>query len=421
VREYFLVAGTACISDMQDINIVNSYEGKSDRIWCVIPVYNNGATVKDIAIECKQYLDNVIVVDDGSTDTDVGKLLEGTGVTVLSHDRNRGKGEAVLTALKYVKDHGGTHIITLDGDGQHFAGDIQKFLPLIKHHDTSVIIGCRNFDTVNVPDGSRFGRQFSNMWIRIETGLALNDTQSGFRVYPVKYLSQLHLHGRHYDFEVEVLTRAAWAGIEVKEVDISVSYPDRESRISNFHPFLDNLRISPMHARLVGRRLLPWPHRKLVRTGKPHHDMSSIKHPVALIKRLLYENTSPAGLATSAAVGTILAVLPLIGIHTLVIIYVTVRLHLNKVMAVAIQNLYIPPFVPFLCVEVGYYMRYGKWWYDFSWDSIVVNLHHRLFEWFLGSLVLAPIYAVISAMAVFSIATVLQKRRLRKALPANPV
>ena len=84
-------------------------------------------------------------------------------------------------------------MVTIDADGQHNPRDIEKFLPLIKEDDTDIIIGCRNFNTENVPIKSRFGRKFANFWLRVETGIYIDDCQSGFRAYPVRYLNQLKL------------------------------------------------------------------------------------------------------------------------------------------------------------------------------------------------------------------------------------
>ena len=114
------------------------------------------------------------------------------------------------------------------------------------------------------PVKSRFGRRFANFWLRIETGLYIDDCQSGFRAYPLKYLSQMKFRGAHYDFEAEVLARAAWAGLGLRTVPIEVYYPAPEERVSSFRPFLDNLRLTHTHAMLVRRRLLPFPHRRLV-------------------------------------------------------------------------------------------------------------------------------------------------------------
>jgi uncharacterized protein (DUF2062 family) len=236
----------------------------------------------------------------------------------------------------------------------------------------------------------------------------------------VKYLSQLKLSGSRFDFETEVLARAVWAGLKLKTVEVDVWYPEPGLRISSFRPFIDNLRLGCMHARLVGRRLLPFPHRKLVQSNENHLDSRVLLHPIKLLKELLRENATPGLLAVSAGVGTFLAVLPLIFAHTLVILYVATRLQLNRIMAVSIQNLCMPPFVPMICIELGYRMRYGKWLTDFSTTVIFNELHHRLFEWLLGSLVVAPLAAVLVGGVVFLTASALQTRAGRQADRVRP-
>ncbi|MCK4389431.1 MAG: DUF2062 domain-containing protein [Desulfobacterales bacterium] len=382
----------------------------TEHIWCVIPVFNNKDTVKDIVMDCRSRLQQVVVLDDGSTDTDISALFSGSDVIVLRHEKNRGKGEAILTALRFIESRGGRYMITLDADGQHYPRDLEKFIPLLQDDDTAIVVGCRRFDGKNIPGSSRFGRNFANFWLRVETGVSIDDCQSGFRAYPVWYLSRMKLTGSYYDFEAEVLARAVWAGLQLKTVDIDVWYPKSQLRVSSFRPFVDNFRISCMHTRLVGRRLLPFPHRKLVPASQKHVVSSVLRHPVSLLKALLIENATPAGLAISAAMGTFLAALPLISIHTLVIIYVATRLHLNKVMAVNIQHLCMPPFVPLACIELGYYMRNGRWLTEVSLNTVFGQLTDRLFEWLLGSLVVAPMAAAMVGVSVFLVAQALQKR-----------
>jgi len=381
-----------------------------DDIWCVIPVFNNKDTVKDIALECRLLLQHILVVDDGSTDIDVSALFSDADITILKHKKNRGKGQAILTALKFIESRGGRFIITIDADGQHYPKDIEKFVPLLHDDEASIIVGCRTFKGKNVPGSSRFGRRFANFWLRLETGVSIDDCQSGFRAYPVKYISQIKLKGSYYDFETEVLTKAVWAGLRLRTVEIDVWYPVYKFRISSFKPFVDNFRISCMHTRLVGRRLLPFPHRKLIPATEKRFDLNILRHPIRLLEILLKENASPGSLAVSAAVGTFLAVLPLISIHTLVIIYVATRLHLNKVMAVNIQHLCMPPFVPAACIELGYYMRHGCWLTDFSLNVVFDQLHERLFEWLLGSFVIAPTAAAVVGGSVFFAARTIQQR-----------
>jgi glycosyltransferase involved in cell wall biosynthesis len=164
-------------------------------VWVAIPVFNNKDTVRAVAMACRDELPNVVVVDDGSTDTDVLSLLKDTGVVVLKHDRNKGKGRAILTALQYVREHGARYVITIDADGQHHPRDIRNFLPLLADQSETLIIGARRLDAPNRPRSSRFGMRFSDFWLSVETGIAMKDTQSGFRAYPVANIWQINLDG----------------------------------------------------------------------------------------------------------------------------------------------------------------------------------------------------------------------------------
>lgn len=379
-------------------------------IWCVIPVYDNAGTVMEMVSRVKDFGTGVLVVDDGSTDADLRVLLSWMeDVVVIRHSRNRGKGEALKTALDYLSRQEASHMITMDADGQHNPDDIPAFVDAVRTDPDAVWVGVRKFEESAAPGSSRFGRRFSNMWFKIETGLDCPDTQSGFRAYPVRMVRQLKLSGRHYEFEMEVLVKAAWAGLETKSLDVSVHYPNPDDRISHFKPFLDNFRISLMHAKLVGRRLLPLPHKRLVKREK-NYSLKLLRRPKAFFKMLLKENASPWGLAVSAAVGTILAVLPIIGLHTVTIVYVTARLHLNKIMALSIQILYSPPFVPFVCIEVGHYLRTGTFLTDFTLSSISGNLYGFFTDWLVGSLVMAPFYAVVAFFGVYAISSAIQRK-----------
>ena len=379
------------------------------ELFCVIPVYNNAATVRDVVARARRQLPNVLVVDDGSTDLDLADCYAGTDITVLRHPRNLGKGAAILTALDFLKTKPEVrYMITIDADGQHYPEDIPNFFPFMERNDWSLLIGCRDFSVPNVPAASRFGRKFANFWLRVETGIKVGDCQSGFRAYPVRYIPQLRCLTRRYNFEAEILARAAWANLELHDVPIRTYYPVPGERISHFHPWKDNFRLSCIHAHLVGIRMLPFPKRKLrPAPGFPY----SVFRPRELFRALLNENSSPEVLAVSAGVSSFLAVLPLPGCHILAILYVTERLHLNKIMALAIQNLYMPPLSPFLCIELGFRMRNGRWLTELTLQSGVRELHLRIFEWFLGSLILAPFWMIVSGGLVYFITAYLQRRK----------
>ena len=375
------------------------------KIACVIPHYDHTATVFDVAAGARRHLDDIRVVDDGSSDLpgDFAEKLEKLGVALIRHERNLGKGAALLTAARALDVDGVTHMIVIDADGQHDPEELPRFVSEINKYPEALIVGCRDFEHAkNVPGASRFGRGFSNFWCRLETGVKCDDTQSGFRAYPVKPLVSLHFFCRRYNFEIEALVKLLWSGYELREIPIPVFYAAPGKRISHFDPWTDNLRLSLLHACLVTRQLLPIPHRKLVKADGAAVNWKTLLHPVRLIKGLLAEGASPSELAASAAVGTFLAVLPLFGFHTVAILYATLRFKLNKVMALAIQNLFMPPLSPLLCIELGYYLRHGHFWTEFSWNDGVAELHLRAYEWLLGSMILAPLFSIAIWMAVYS-------------------
>ena len=384
------------------------------HVRVVIPCYDHAATAADVALRAARILpEGVLVVDDGSRDWSeaLERRLTGAGITVLHHSRNRGKGAAILTAVEYLAARQTDYMITLDADGQHDPDDIPLFLERIREEPEAdfILVGCRDFTAGNIPGASRFGRKFSNFWFYLESGEHCGDTQSGFRAYPVAALKKMRFLARRYSFEMEVLTRAAWGGLRIVDLPVKVYYPEAGKRVSHFQKFRDNLRITLLHIHLIAVRILPIPRKNLTPRPRPGEiSWHLLRRPGKLLKALLRENASPGGLALSAWAGVFLAVLPLVGCHMAVILYVCIRFKLNKVMALAIQNLFMPPLSPFLCVELGYFLRHGKFWTELTLASVTAELHHRLYEWLLGSLILAPVFAGLAALAVFCAA-----RRLR--------
>lgn len=261
----------------------------------------------------------------------------------------------------------------------------------------------------NVPASSRFGMKVSDFWMRLETGMPIHDSQSGFRAYPVNYISQLRLRASRYDFEAEVLAKAAWAGLKIISIDIEVTYENKAERVSHFRPFLDNLLHTHRHALLVGRRLLPWPHKRLL-PREQNEFLMFLRHPIQFCKTLPKEYSSPSELGISAGVGTFIAALPIFSLHTIVIVYVTTRLKMNRIMAVVIQNLCAPPFVPAFCIEIGYFIRHGSWLKEMSRETLLHQAPARLWEWLIGSLILGPLLAVVIGFIIFALASFAQKK-----------
>ena len=222
------------------------------NIAIIIPVYNNPKTIKKVVEDALLLNIFIIVIDDGSEIKVKTLLDEHSNLVVLQHEKNRGKGVAILTGAKEVKKRGFEYIISIDGDGQHYPKEVEHLIPLLKNEN--IVIGNRKFEE-NVPSSSKFGRQFSNFWIWAESGRWLDDTQSGFRGYPVSILD-LKLTQSRYDLEIEVLIKHLWSGKDIKEVEIEVYYPPKGIRVSHFDKVQDNIRLSKIHSRLFFLNIL---------------------------------------------------------------------------------------------------------------------------------------------------------------------
>ena len=221
------------------------------RVCAVIPVYNHAATVRRVAEGVLRQLPSVLIVDDGSTDGDLASILNDLPVYYCRHETNLGKGAALRHALKLLAASGFDYMLTIDADGQHDPADLPAFLELAETGEKIFAVGCRDFTGQPVPFGSRLGRRLSNGLLKLETGLAFGDCQSGLRLYPVRLLADLPFRCSGFDFETEVLALAARAGAEFHDLSVKVFYPPRGERISHFRLLPDLARHVRLHFRLL--------------------------------------------------------------------------------------------------------------------------------------------------------------------------
>lgn len=378
-----------------------------EDLLVAVPVYNHAATLRSVVEGVLAQGCEVLVVDDGSTDN-VEQSLGGLPVRVVRHEHNQGKGRAILTAAAEAASLGKCYLATIDADGQHFPADIHAMAAA--RVPDAVVIGARDFSGPNIPGSSRFGRQFSNFWMRLQTGQQVGDVQCGFRIYPLALFAAVRPSEPRFAFEVEVLVKAAWAGFELRSVDISVHYPPPAERVSHFHKLRDNIAISLLNTRLTARTFMPVPHRRFDVDGQGR---VTALHPLQSLDILLRQDNTPATLALSAGLGMLIGSLPLIGLTSTLIIVLAGYFRLSRITGLAVNQLCMPPMVPALCITVGHWLRHGRPLMDISWQTLGYEAHHRLLEWILGSLVTAPALALCIGGLVYVLSWCLRARLRR--------
>jgi glycosyltransferase involved in cell wall biosynthesis len=233
---------------------------------CVlIPIYNHKDTIAAVLADLAPYRLPCIIIDDGSDAITREVLAQEAAkhawVQVLRHERNGGKGRAVVTGFLYAHDKGYSHAIQIDADGQHNTRDIERFLAEAVAHPTALILGKPLFGP-DVPRSRYYGRKISQWCAWAETlSLTIGDPLFGFRLYPlaatVALLRRQRL-GCRMDFEPDIAVRLYWAGVEIRNVETRVFYPPEG--VSHFRLFWDNVRLSWLHTRLLTGMLVRIPH-----------------------------------------------------------------------------------------------------------------------------------------------------------------
>lgn len=375
------------------------------QLVIVIPTYNNGGTLAQVLTDVLAYSFPVIVVNDGSTDQTAEVLKSFPGIRVISYPTNRGKGYALNTGLKAAIEAGYRYAITLDSDGQHYADDIPVFLKEIEQHPDSLLIGARNLASDNMPGKNTFANKFSNFWFTLETGIRLADTQSGYRLYPLHKLKNMHLFTTKYEYELEIIVQAAWRNIRVANVPVKVYYPPAGERVSHFRPLQDFTRISLLNSVLVTIALLwywPW---KCVRSVTKEN----VKKFVS--KNITHSPESNRQIALAVMLGVFMGIVPIWGYQMIVAGILAHFMGLNKVITIVASNISIPPMIPFLLF--GSYVT-GGWILD---RPVVLTLHEVTFEtikdslvqYLAGSMVFAVGCAIVAGLVCLTMLSLFRK------------
>lgn len=356
----------------------------------VIPTYNNDSTLAAVLDSVSVLTQNIIVIDDGSTD-ETPEILRGfSSIECISFKKNLGKGYALRKAFKKASELGFHYAITIDSDGQHMTGDLPAFLDTIEKYPGSLVIGARNMQEAGAPGRSNFGLRFSNFWYHVCTGIRLPDTQSGFRLYPLEKIKHTKYITRRFEFEVEVIVRAAWRKVNVISIPVKVYYPPGDERVSHFRPFTDFFRISVLNTVLVLLALLWY---------RPYLFFSNLtwKSFRAMIKRELFNPQETNGVkVASVMLGAFMGVAPVWGWQMAIALGLAIAFRLNKVIVLAVSNISIPPMIPFILylsyISGGIVLGRGAG-IDFSPDITLAFVTENLLQYILGSLVFGILLA----------------------------
>ena len=363
------------------------------KICVLLPTYNNSGTIAGVIDGIRLLTNDLIVVNDGSTDDTALILDQYSDIQIISYANNKGKGNALLTGFRYAISKDYHYAITIDSDGQHNPADIPAFADKLQEIGQALIIGERNMEQASVPGKSNFGRKFSNFWFKVETGITHNDTQSGFRLYPLLAFENMKFYTPKFEFEIEILVRLAWKGIKVESVPVSVRYFAKEERVSHFRPFRDFTRISILNTALVFLALA-W-HRPLMYIKGKNVSGFFFNNSETVLKRSL-----------SVAFGVFMGIIPIWGFQLVAAIALAFLFRLNKPLVILFANISIPPMIPLILFLS---LVCGKLWIsnaDIPMFNSALNLETVkpfLMQYIVGSISLAILSAIVFGTLTFII------------------
>ena len=388
----------------------NDWRATLDRlgIVVVIPTYNNCKTIGQVVADVKQYANHIIVVNDGSTDDTAQILSKIDSIEILTHERNSGKGTALKNGLCRAKAAGFRYAITIDSDGQHFASDIPTFVNEIEQTPDNLLVGSRNIQADNMPGKNTFANKFSNFWFKVETGINLPDTQSGYRLYPLTQMNvQKWYYTAKYEFELEALVFASWGGIAVRNIPVHVYYPPEGERVSHFRPGRDFTRISILNTVLVLIALL-WIYprnfcRKFTRENIKRFISNNITH----------SPDSNLRITAAMMLGIFMGIVPIWGYQMIIAFAIAHLLKLNKILTLVASNISLPPMLPFLI--------YGSYFtgckvlqvpLELTLSNVTLeSVKHSLLPYIVGSFIFAALCSAVVGAVTLGLLTVFRRKK----------
>lgn len=311
-----------------------------EKTCIIIPTYNNASKINEVIDNVFNYCKNIIVVNDGSTDNSENILNEYHNIHIITYPINKGKGYAIKKGFKKALELNFDYVITIDSDGQHNPANITDFINKNIESDNSLIIGSRNIVKGKISKKSSFANNLSNFWFYVTTGIKLDDTQSGYRLYPINKMRHFNLLTRRYEFELEVMVKASWHHIPITSIPVEVIYPPENERISHYRPFVDFVRISLLNSWLVFISLTFYRPLDFIRK------LNRKNINEFFIQNLIKTKDNNFKIVGSIMFGVFMGIIPIWGYQLITAIALAHIFKLNKLIVGVSANISITPMIP---------------------------------------------------------------------------
>ena len=212
-------------------------------ILVCIPAFNEASKISEVVADAKKYVNEVVVCDDGSTDS-TASAAENSGAYVIKHHTNEGKGSAMKSLFKYALRSQADVIVTIDGDGQFLPKDIPKLCEPIISGVSDVVIGYRfDDDDKEIPSYRKIGNKFLDQLSNVSSNVSLRDTQSGFRAYSKDAIKKITFSTNGFGADAEILIDAAKKGLRISEEKVTVLY-NVGSKTSTKNPIIHGTEVA---------------------------------------------------------------------------------------------------------------------------------------------------------------------------------
>ena len=400
-----------------DLSKLPIYQSRFDKLKCcvLVPTYNNSGSLARVLQELLLYTNNIVVVNDGSTDITKEILTEFYDLNIFHFEENKGKGVALNRGFEFAEDLGYDYAITIDSDGQHYPDDLDIFLSELENRQPGdpelLLVGDRKMGRDGIPGKSTTGNKFSNFWFLVVTGTLLTDTQSGYRLYPLKVVNNIRFYTQKFEFEIEIIVKSAWRRVEVKNIPIKVFY--EENRVTHFRPFWDITRISLLYMWFVLVSFF------YIHPRNNYQDFKK-KGFKRFWKENIIKSREPAHKKAAAiALGVFVGISPFWGLHTLLVFSLGAIFRVNKVIAFLFSNISIPPLIPFI-IYGSYQMGSLISGNGFDWNLSMINFNssaeifQSLWQYVLGSFALAGLAALVLGVIFYFLFSFSEQKQVVK-------